>query len=119
MNIKNFDNYDDMFISVVSQFNSLKSVSVICDYIMAEELLSSVNLEDYQEYIGIDLQSDVEKYVVSRCGNEYLCIEPIFRDGRLIYGEDDNIIILDNVYTKEIDSSFQADFSKELYRVEV
>lgn len=77
------ENYSDFVEYVLDKFESEDSVTVISDYYLADVLNSSFGNRNYSDYKGIDLQSDVNEYCISKIGTEFFCIEPLKHERKI------------------------------------
>lgn len=71
------DNYDEFVQYVVNKFYEEKDIQVVCGYDLADSLMNEFGDMDYTDYKGIDLQSDVDEYYVTKFEEKCFCIEPL------------------------------------------
>ncbi|HCL4447321.1 TPA: hypothetical protein N2D16_002927 [Clostridium botulinum] len=94
------ENYDEFIEYALDQFEMEDDITVICDYNLADVLNYYFGDKEYCEYKGIDLQSDVNEYYVTKFGNECFCIEPLKFDNKIKMTTSDYFIIDSNILDK-------------------
>lgn len=87
------ENYEEFIEYVLDQFEIEDDITVVCDYKIADILNYYFSDEEYCEYKGIDLQSDVNEYYVTKFGKEFFCITPIKNEGKIKTTTGDYFII--------------------------
>ncbi|MBD5589177.1 hypothetical protein [Clostridium botulinum] len=91
------ESYDEFMEYVVDKFYEEKDIQAICDYELADLLMCEFSNMDYTDYKGIDLQSDVNEYYVTKFGKECFCIEPLKVDEKIKITTSDYFIIDSNI----------------------
>ncbi|HDK7176592.1 TPA: hypothetical protein PTV31_003210 [Clostridium botulinum] len=91
------ENYDEFMEYVVNKFYEEKDIQVICDYDLADSLMCEFGNVDYADYKGVDLQSDVNEYYVTKFGEECFCIEPLKVNNKIKITTSDYFIIDNNI----------------------
>jgi|GEM_PF-5051927 len=87
------DNYDEFVEHVVDKFYEEDNIQVICDYDLADSLMNEFGDMDYTDYKGIDLQSDVDEYYVTKFEEKCFCIEPLKVNNKIKTTTSDYFII--------------------------
>lgn len=77
------ENYEEFIEYVLDEFEIEDDITVVCDYKMADILNYYFGDEEYSEYKGIDLQSDINEYYVTKFGKDFFCITPIKYEGKI------------------------------------
>ncbi|MBN3351962.1 hypothetical protein CF086_16840 [Clostridium botulinum] len=91
------NDYDDFIEYVLDEFEIEDDITVICDYKLADILNYYFGDEEYCEYKGIDLQSDINEYYVTKFGKEFFCITPMKHNGKIKTTTGDYFIIDNNI----------------------
>ncbi|WP_125154456.1 hypothetical protein [Clostridium rectalis] len=94
------DNYDEFIKYVVDKFTEEDEIQAICNYELADLLMYEFGIMDYKEYKGIDLQSDVNEYYVTKFGEKCFCVEPL-KSNNKIKITSSNYFIIDNKILKD------------------
>lgn len=87
-------------------------INLVTTYDLAKLIIEDYVYDDFKNYVGIDLQSDVEGYLVTIDENSIFCIEPIKRQGKYFtidcLDEDDKIgeLIIDEDMEDLLDDEF-------------
>lgn len=77
------DSYDEFAEYVLDKFENEEDITVVCNYELADILNYYFGDEEYHEYKGIDLQSDVNEYYVTKFDKDFFCITPIKYEGKI------------------------------------
>ncbi|EQB4340341.1 hypothetical protein ACYJ2U_001765 [Clostridium botulinum] len=91
------NNYDEFIDYVLYKFENEENVSVVCDYDLADILNSYFGSEDYYNYKGIDLQSDVYEYCVTKFDKDFFCIETLKNNNKIKFISSNYFIIDNNI----------------------
>ncbi|BAO04908.1 ATPases involved in chromosome partitioning [Clostridium botulinum B str. Osaka05] len=91
------DNYDEFAEYIVAKFYEEDDIQAVCDYRLADLLMCEFGNMDYTDYKGIDLQSDVNEYYVTKFGEECFCVEPLKVDNKIKITTSDYFIIDSNI----------------------
>ncbi|MBY6842770.1 hypothetical protein [Clostridium botulinum] len=91
------NDYDDFIEYVLDEFEIEDDITVICDYKLADILNYYFGDEEYCEYKGINLQSDINEYYVTKFGKDFFCITPIKYDKKIKTTTGDYFIIDNNI----------------------
>lgn len=77
------NSYDEFMEYVIDKFYEEDDIQVICDFDLADLLTCEFGNVDYVDYKGIDLQSDVDEYYVTKIKDEFFCVEPLKVNGKI------------------------------------
>ncbi|QDY27197.1 hypothetical protein [Clostridium botulinum] len=91
------NDYDDFIEYVLDEFEIEDDITVVCDYKLADILNYYFGDEEYCEYKGINLQSDINEYYVTKFGKDFFCITPIKYDEKIKITTGDYFIIDNNI----------------------
>ncbi|HID0768203.1 TPA: hypothetical protein ACXDAZ_002734 [Clostridium botulinum] len=91
------NDYDDFIEYVLNEFEIEDDITVVCDYKLADILNYYFGDEEYCEYKGINLQSDINEYYVTKFGKDFFCITPIKYDEKIKTTTGDYFIIDNNI----------------------
>lgn len=91
------NNYDEFVEYVVDKFYEEDNIQVVCGYDLADSLMCEFGNVNYADYKGVDLQSDVNEYYVTKFGEECFCIEPLKVDNKIKITTSDYFIIDKNI----------------------
>ncbi|NCI19847.1 hypothetical protein EJM73_09430 [Clostridium botulinum] len=111
------NDYDDFIEYVLDEFEIEDDITVVCDYKLADILNYYFGDEEYHEYKGIDLQSDVNEYYVTKFDKDFFCITPIKYEGK-IKTTTGNYFIIDNNILEENPTLFNH-LEGDSFKVEV
>lgn len=91
------ENYEEFIEYVLDEFEIEDDITVVCDYKLADILNYYFGDEEYHEYKGIDLQSDINEYYVTKFGKEFFCITPIKYNNKIKTTTGDYFIVDNNI----------------------
>ncbi|NFH40693.1 hypothetical protein [Clostridium sporogenes] len=111
------NDYDDFIEYVLDQFEMEDDITVICDYNLADILNYYFGDEEYCEYKGIDLKSDINEYYVTKFDKDFFCITPIKYEGKIKTTTGDYFIV-DNDILEENPTLF-SHLEGDNFKVEV
>lgn len=80
-------------------------INLVTNYKTAKEIVSEFGVYEYEDYVGVDLQSDVELYLVTIIEDESFIVETLKRDNKY-YLIDCNKLIIDDEIAEKLDDDF-------------
>ncbi len=96
--MRRFNDKEDKIEYILEAIEINDDIAVVCDYETVISIYNGFSDVDY-EYVGLDLQSDVEEYLVEIIKGECLAIEPLKRKDGFFYAEG-NLLLIDNEILK-------------------
>lgn len=91
---KRFQKHKDIMDYVIGLFQEKNNISILCDYEDAC-VLRDIMSDTYFKEEYIEMNNTKDEYIVSRIGNDGFYIEPIIREDKMIYGEDNCLVVME------------------------
>lgn len=102
-NIEYVDGFDDKMGLYIEEFEENDNISIITDCETAKEIYDIYGEDYYEDYVSVNLQSDVDGYLVEIALGELFVIEPITRNGRYFTIEANKIMIEEQLLNNELE----------------
>lgn len=101
MEKRKFKDFQDLFEYTSLLFQTKEDISIIADYEDAVFLMNVVSDVCFKEK-HIELYSEEDNYVISKITDEFFCIEPLYRDGKLFHTEAETLIVMEYVLEEDV-----------------
>ena len=100
---KYVEGFDDKIGLYIDEYVENSKISIITDYETAKEIYDNFGEDYYEDYASVNLQSDVDGYLIDITLGELFVIEPITRNGRYFTIEADKLIIEEQFLNSELE----------------
>ncbi|WP_297419611.1 hypothetical protein [Clostridium sp.] len=106
-----FASVDEELEYLIEEVEENDKITLVVDYETAKCFIDLYYDEEFEEYFGIDIQSDVDEYYIEKVSDIHFSIEPAKYKGKYLTGEGGKVIIQDKFYNMDVIEALDGDLT--------